>query len=76
MQRSVMFAIFRRRGLTLPGGSHGRLYGALNLSDVKLYSIFSGNISVVPEHCDDLLLDPAGNKEGGVSFIFLCVISD
>ena len=58
------------------GGLRARLYGALSLGDVKLYSIFSGNISVVPEHSDDLLLDPAGNEEGGVRFIFFCVIID
>ena len=76
MQRSVIFAVFRRRGLTLLGGSRERLYGALSLGDVKLYSIFSGNISVVPEHSDDLLLDSAGNEEGGVRLVFLCVIID
>ena len=73
---NATFSHVRRRGLTLLGGSRGRLYGALSLGDVKLYSIFSGNISVVPEHSDDLLLDSAGNEEGGVRLVFLCVIID
>ena len=73
---NATFSHVRRRGLTLLGGSRGRLYGALTLGDVKLYSISSGNISVVPEHSDDLLVDPAGNEEGGVRLVFLCVIID
>ena len=67
------FGHIRRRCLTLLGGSRGRLHERIDIGDVKLYLVVSGNISLVSEHCDNFLLNRAQNQQGGVNFSFVCV---